>query len=472
MASISELPNEILYTIVDFLENITDFKSLRDSHVRKFGLPLNESIRRRFSFSDRYVVSALFWGAATQDEKMVRYILENSSSPFAVWVGEEEEEEDEVEEEEEGGKEEEEEKEEKEEEREEEEEEEAEDGEEENTSYFMLGMKPTDGIIRRVLRQGANLLIAEHFNSGPCSVKKGQLLHEYSALSWSIKKDGLFKIERLLEMGADPGLLNSYEESAFDAVSQHISMNQNMLLRLFHKQEADIYFWIGYGGCSIENLGDLSYKGRDGNTLIHLAVICSKPVDMVAMVLAAGVDVNAKNKSGKTALELAFDYEQVPPELIKLLLESGAEIAMSSIWAIDTDDWTPEIHAKIAVWLDHMEPTYRGDGNETLLHLAIRCKMPVKDIETLLERGVDINGQDCCSRTALHLAVGYGNEELYELLRGEGADMTIRDGDGYTPPDRQEECSWAGVGDLEPECVVGIDEESMAIYLGLATDGW
>lgn len=459
MASISNLPSEILYIIIDLLEDIADFKSLRDSHARRFGLPLNESIRRRFSFSDRYVVDALFWGAATHDEKIVRYILENSSSPFAIWLGREEREERRgggVKEEGEGeevadrGR---------------------EDDEEEVTSYFVLGMKPTNSIIHQILGQGANLLIADHFDSSS-AVKKGQLLHEYSALSWWIKKGSLLKIKWLLEMGADPGLLNSYEHTAFDAVAQRTSVDGDMVLRLFHKREADNYFWIGYGGCSVEHLDDLSYKGRDGNTLVHLATICSRPVDMVMMVLAAGVDVNAKNQSGKTALELAFDYEQTPPELIRLLLERGAEITMSSICVIDSDGWTPEIHAKIAVWLEYMEPTYRGDGKESLLHLAIRCKMPVKYIENLLGRGVDINGQDCCSRTALHLATGYGNEERYELLRKKGADMAIRDDDGYTPPDRQEEHSLADVGDLDSELAVGIDEESMAIYLGVATDGW
>lgn len=476
MTRISDLPNEILYMVADLLEEITDVMALRDSDIREFGLPLNEAIRRRFSFGDGSVVDALFWSAATQDEEMVRYILEKASSPFAIWVGEEEEEEEGGEEGGEEGKG-------------NKEEEGREEGEgkgeekrerkkvkeacsEEGSTYFVLGAKPTERVVQRVLEQGANLFIADHSNWSSTFIEKGQLLYEYSALSWLIRKDSLLKIEQLLQMGADPGLPNSYKRTAFDAVARWDPVEGNAVLRLFHKKEADNYFWIGYGGCSIEHLDDLSYEGRDGNTLIHLAAICSRPVDMVRMVLAAGVDINAKNRNEKTALELAFDYEQAPPELIKLFLESGAEFEMSSVLAIDSDRWTPEIHAKIAVWFEHVEPTYRGEDNETLLHLAVRCNMPAKYIERLLERGVDIDAQGSCSQTALHLAGGYGGDERYELLKEKGADMTIRDRYGRTPLDIRNASSRATIVDPQPELLVGIDEESVGVYLGAATDGW
>lgn len=448
--SIIKLPNEILYLITSYLEDITDLRSLQLSS-RCLVSPLNYSLRKQFLYKENYyLMAALFWSAATQNEGMVREILEKGSPEFAVRVYADWEEQ------------------------------EASLGnvcekdlcqdEEKGTYYFVLGKKPTDNIVQRVLAKGANLLIAGD-NYSPF-IKRGQVLYEYSSLSLLVEWSSPVKVQQFLEMGADPGLLNSYGCTAFDAVAMHRPLDKKLILRLLHKQEADYYFNIGCGGISPKDI-DIEYTGRDGNKPLHLATICSEPIKMVQMVLDAGANINDKNTEHKTALHFAFSYEKTPPVVVKLLIDNGADTTMNPTYMIDSYEWTPQIQEKVAVFLNCMKISYRADDDNTLLHIAVRNRMPIKDIELLLERGVDINAKDHCSQTALHLVAGRGNKELYDFLVKKGADAMIKDEWGCTPADV---LATSSSGEI-PECSeriggweVGDTVEDTAVEV--ATGGW
>lgn len=112
-------------------------------------------------------------------------------------------------------------------------------------------------------------------------------------------------------------------------------------------------------------------------------------VERVRRILAAGADVNSRNRMGVTALFFAADTRN--PALIELLISAGADVNSA-----DRDGWTPLMLAARV-----------GDAAATRI---------------LLKYGARVNATDWQGMTPLHLAVlGVGHPNAREQLL-----MTIR----------------------------------------------
>lgn len=72
-------------------------------------------------------------------------------------------------------------------------------------------------------------------------------------------------------------------------------------------------------------------------------------------------------------------------------------------------------------------------GRARTLLAAVAADRPVSEIEKLLDAGADVNERDEGGRSALHLAVFSGSEELVSLLLARGADPNAQDHKGVTP---------------------------------------
>ena len=112
-------------------------------------------------------------------------------------------------------------------------------------------------------------------------------------------------------------------------------------------------------------------------------------VDAVKTHLAAGVDVNAKNKGGYTALHLASKKGHV--EVAKVLLEAKADIAAAS------------------------------KSGKTALHYVANYNGNLDLAKLLLDAGADPNVLDKRKKTPLDYAVSRKNNALVELLLAKGA---------------------------------------------------
>lgn len=77
-----------------------------------------------------------------------------------------------------------------------------------------------------------------------------------------------------------------------------------------------------------------------------------------------------------------------------------------------------------------------GDGGNTALWFAAQGPWPngVEIAHVLIEAGADVNKQCEHGRTALHMAAAWGHADVAELLLESGADPTIADDEGLTPP--------------------------------------
>lgn len=172
-------------------------------------------------------------------------------------------------------------------------------------------------------------------------------------------------------------------------------------------------------------------KDIDYTTNFLMAVRFGK-IDRARELLSQGADINAKKKTGESALHIAIEYRDI--EMAKLLL------AQPSI-NINTKDWDEQTPLQNALYngydeiakliLAHNPDVKTADikGN-TVIHLCL-IGSKINLIPLLVERGADINAYNKDGFTALHLAADGGHVEGYKLLLEQGADPNITI-EGYT----------------------------------------
>ena len=126
-------------------------------------------------------------------------------------------------------------------------------------------------------------------------------------------------------------------------------------------------------------------------------------IEAVKQHLAAGTDVNAKNKAGATSLSVTVGKGH--KEIGELLIAKGAYVnAKEALWG-----WTP-------------------------LHYAARSG--VKEIiELLIAAGADVNAKNENVFTPLHSSAMHDHKEIAELLIAKGADVNSKNAQGWTPLD-------------------------------------
>jgi ankyrin repeat protein len=121
------------------------------------------------------------------------------------------------------------------------------------------------------------------------------------------------------------------------------------------------------------------------------------------LLLSKNPELEIKDKAGYTPLHLAAVQQQDLEEVVRLLLDRGAEIE-----AID------------------------GEHGRTTLQWAVR-NGHVKTVKLLLKRKPVLEGRDSYGNTALHIAAQHGQEKVVQLLLDNGADSEAIDGvDGRT----------------------------------------
>lgn len=140
---------------------------------------------------------------------------------------------------------------------------------------------------------------------------------------------------------------------------------------------------------------------RNGDTYLTAAVR-EKDADMVKLLLKYGADVNAVNKSGKTALHNAIE---VPPAMAELLLDTGAKIH--------------------AVWTDAEGVTH------TALTLAVEGHHHTA-VKVLLNRGANIEDRMRGSTPLLH-ACQNKDVRMVKILLDDNASLEARNDYGLTP---------------------------------------
>jgi len=174
-------------------------------------------------------------------------------------------------------------------------------------------------------------------------------------------------------------------------------------------------------------------------------------IEKIKALLSQGVDVNARDSLGRTALHCTCEKFDTPPseKIARLLIGQGADVN-----ARDKSGNTP-LHLAAREWdidedlLDLLiakgaDVNARNDDGQTPLHLAAPANLDVPTAERerrnkvvaasfLVSKGAQINARDKNGCTPLYVACGNGRRDVVEFLLARGAAINEKTNDGLTP---------------------------------------
>jgi len=149
--------------------------------------------------------------------------------------------------------------------------------------------------------------------------------------------------------------------------------------------------------------------------------------------ISAGVDLNAKDENGDSALTAAELRGDV--KIVNALLHGGANVN-----ARGRGDWTPLLLAlqeerdDVAATLiaqPGLDLTAESPNGMTALMLAV-WHQRTEFVKRLLQQGADLNHQDKDGDTAVHGAAWFGDARILDMLLDAGANPNVRNKLGGT----------------------------------------
>ena len=155
---------------------------------------------------------------------------------------------------------------------------------------------------------------------------------------------------------------------------------------------------------------------------------------VVDQFLAAGMNPNAMNKEGKTALIVASQMGR--PALVQLLLDRGAGVNVADakfratplIWAgLSNNSQVTKL------LLEHgANPKAKEAQGGTTALQAAAGRGNLESVQMLLAKGAPLNDKDKLSRTPSMLAAARGRNTVLRVLAEKGADLKTVDREGNT----------------------------------------
>jgi ankyrin repeat protein len=177
---------------------------------------------------------------------------------------------------------------------------------------------------------------------------------------------------------------------------------------------------------------DVALKTCCTQSPLHLTAVTGR-VEIMAMLLDAGADIDALDEKRNTACHIAVRYQQF--DALKLLIERGANVGVGNPrnpllkLAVRGND------ERIAILLLDSGATLEGLSHENLIELLVHTSS-VGVLARLLARNVNVSAlRDRIGRSVCHLVV-WTNGDIEPLLRGlvdAGADVNAVDARGDTP---------------------------------------
>ena len=211
---------------------------------------------------------------------------------------------------------------------------------------------------------------------------------------------------------------------------------------------------------AIKNGVDLKEGGEYHYPILNLVARRTesiKIINIIKILIEAGIDVNAQSGSGETALMAAVDEYKSDSRVINALLDGGSDVGVmddNGLMAIDYavhpvhDEWSGMKNTDVfrrlreasSKWYFSVE---RTGSNTSGYSFANLCAWETRqNIESAIKNGADVNargkdrfktlGNADCGITALMMAAKYNDPEVAAVLLEAGADVDARDNDGVT----------------------------------------
>lgn len=186
-------------------------------------------------------------------------------------------------------------------------------------------------------------------------------------------------------------------------------------------------------------------KNESGETALTFAILNADP--KVAQVLAEKADINLKDDNGNAPLHLAVFKNR--DALVDLFLEKNPDVNVGGTRG-KLENQTPLYAAVIQGNADLVKKLLdRGakpniadsEGGLPLTEAVVRANANPEIIRMLLEKGADVNARESNKNTALIFAAANRNinpqtrREIVEMLLKNGADKSIKGDGGKTALD-------------------------------------
>uniref|UniRef100_A0A3B4WXU2 Transient receptor potential cation channel, subfamily A, member 1b n=1 Tax=Seriola lalandi dorsalis TaxID=1841481 RepID=A0A3B4WXU2_SERLL len=291
-------------------------------------------------------------------------------------------------------------------------------------------------------------------------------------LHWAVKKNKAESCRNLMDLGADPNILNAALLSPL-----HLAVNcgHNSLVELLVSYSATDCNLEGDLGntpvilaCSINNCEALSIlikhgarlcqQNKLGHFAIHAAAFAGAKKAM-EVILKAGEElghsavahINYLDKSRSSPLHLAVRGGNI--DTICLCIATGAKVDQSTPLHLACTQGATEVVKLILSSFDQVEDIINlTDGAcQTPLHRATVFDHTelAEYLISLVNKGADLNSIDCKGNSPLLLATNCGAWRTVSLLLSKGANVNVKDGCG---------CNFLHLAILQPKGLKNLPE--------------
>ncbi|KAF5012003.1 hypothetical protein FDECE_1918 [Fusarium decemcellulare] len=263
--------------------------------------------------------------------------------------------------------------------------------------------------------------------------------HGSTALFRACCKRDLATVKALLEAGANPNLVNEWGKGSEPQQPEASRSQFTCLHAVCGLPDPPIYHdeWDDDDICEIARLlikhqVDIHHQTEDGSTALHLAV--EKSYYLAQLLVESGALAQVADSQGQTPLHRC----RVPACVPLLVEEGGVDIDARDVYgdtallaALGKHNHDAHILLLLECGADAKALTSAG---ESTLHVALRSNYATPIIiQALLESGVDPNIRNCQGETVLMISFrSPDTKKIWDLLLAAGADINARDRSGHT----------------------------------------
>jgi ankyrin repeat protein len=256
------------------------------------------------------------------------------------------------------------------------------------------GAKGSPEIIRLLVEHGADINAQTRYGS--------------TALGEAARCGSMDALRTLLELGADPNL----GAPVLEALGCGEPLERVKLL--------------------VEHGADPKAQTKHGGwTLLHVAADRGNQ-EVMQFALDAGIDVNVRDKDGRTPLWRAAHEDGIGRATWSFLVDRDADVWIEDKEHLNIIDWA-ELLSVWDVWPGPIPADLREKAAARNIHTAA-IHGDVEKVRAFLDRGVSPNDRHPRDgKRPLHWAVRMGHLDVVKLLVERGADINAREENGDTP---------------------------------------
>ncbi|MDR2642496.1 MAG: ankyrin repeat domain-containing protein [Planctomycetaceae bacterium] len=259
-------------------------------------------------------------------------------------------------------------------------------------------------------------------------------------------------IKYLIERGADVNAVNNNRGNAIHYLFMLFAPLDNYYTynltkgRIVHKL-MDVKSTCDLISILVDKGVNINCKDKHGKTPLHYATLQNSTVDteIISFFIKKGADIYAKDNNGKTALFIfllcgsgTYDVSGVLKIFdINSNKEKYKTLLHEFIIAANNINMGDAVVTRVQAIVKAGAPINAKDKfGSTPLHVAVGRNMGLQVVKCLIENGADVNAKDNNNATPLHDAAEYCSiPEVLDILIKTGADVNAKDIFGMTPLD-------------------------------------